>query len=106
MACPNLSLISIGMGKGELDKTRPRSFGIDMKKIFRNQDIAAHGGIARKSIESPPLDHHNKFLEGISESIWEGEVTVSCPGHIAWIFTEIFVIYLRSGGESVRINNK
>lgn len=75
MASPNLSLISIGMGKEERDIMKQRSFGIETKEISKNQDIAAHGGIVRKSTESPPLDYHNKFLGGISESIWEGEVT-------------------------------
>lgn len=82
------------MGKEERDIMKQRSFGIETKEISKNQDIAAHGGIVRKSIESPPLDYHNKFLGGISESIWEGEVAVSCPGHISWIFTEISVMYL------------
>lgn len=99
VASPKLSLISTGMGKEELDKTRKRSFGIDTKEISKNQDIVAHGGIVRKRTESPSLDYHNKFLGGISESIWEGDVTVSCPGHTSWIFTEISVLYLRKVGK-------
>ena len=43
---------------------------------------------------------------GLSEPIWAGQVTVSCPEDISQTFTKISVMYLRSSGKSLDLKNK